>query len=146
MFTNLEKYALDYTMNGLKKDDSKIKVLIVDDALAFRRLLTRLLESVGYDVVGEVADGTVAVAKYTQLQPDVITMDVTMPEMEGPIAVDAIRRNHPDVKIVMVTSLGSKDLVQECIKLGAKGYILKPITDNQIPKILQTIKKAATED
>ncbi|MBU1078555.1 MAG: response regulator [Spirochaetes bacterium] len=146
MFPDLDKFAKDFKTNGLKKDGSKIKVLLVDDAIAFRRLVKRLMEGVGYEIIGEVGDGTAAVAQYTQLLPDLVTMDITMHEMSGTTAVDAIRRNHPDARIVMVTSLGNKDLVQKCIKLGAKGYVLKPIADDQIPKILETLKKAAVED
>ncbi|MDD5066754.1 MAG: response regulator, partial [bacterium] len=107
------------------------------------RLLRRILEGVGYEVVSEEGDGMAAVTKYSQLSPDVVTMDVTMPEMDGSVAVDAIRRNHPDARIVMVTSIGDKNLVEECLKLGAKGYILKPIQEKQIQKMLETIKKAA---
>ncbi len=146
MFHDLEKLAADPKLNGYKKNGSKNSVLIVDDALAFRRLLKRVLEGVGYNVVGEVADGTIAVAKYNQLNPDVVTMDITMPEMEGDDAVAAIIRNHPDASIIMVTSLGSKDLVRNCIVRGAKGYILKPIIDRQIPKMLETIKNAIPEE
>lgn len=138
----LETYANDENLNGYKKDGSQISVLIVDDSLAFRRLLKRILESAGYKVVAEVTDGSIAVSKYAELLPDVVTMDITMPEMEGDVAVDAIKRNHPEANIIMVTSLGHKELVQKCISKGAKGYILKPITDKQIPKILSTIKKA----
>lgn len=145
MFDDLGEYAGNIQTNGLKKDGSKIKVLIVDDALAIRRLLRRILEGVGYDVVGEEGDGMSAVAKYPQLGPDVVTMDVTMPEMDGSVAVDAIRRNHPDARIVMITSIGDKNLVEECLKAGAKGYILKPIQEKQITKMLETIKKAAVE-
>lgn len=142
MFQDLSKFAANPDTNGYKQDGSQYSVLIVDDALAFRRLLKRVLEEVGYLVVGEVADGASAVARYSQLQPNVVTMDVTMPEMDGDQAVRAIMQNHPDANIVMVTSLGSKDLVRDCITNGAKGYILKPIIDRQIPKILETIKKA----
>ncbi len=141
----LEVYAKNEKMNGIKKDGTKIKVFVVDDSLAFRRLLRRILETTGY-IVEEADDGKVAVAKYAQILPDVVAMDITMPEMEGPVAVDVIRRNHPDAKVVMITSLGHKEVVEDCLKKGAKSYILKPITDTQIPKVLETIKKVAMED
>lgn len=140
----LEVYAKDEKFNGIKKDGSKLKVMIVDDSLAFRRLLRRILETTGY-IVEECADGKDAIAKYSQVRPDVLIMDITMPEMEGHIAVDVIRRNHPDARVVMVTALGHREMIENCIKKGAKGYILKPITDQQIPKVLETIKKVAME-
>lgn len=140
----LEIYAKDEKMNGLRKDGSKIKIMIVDDSLAFRRLLRRVLETTGY-IVEECSDGKEAIAKYSIVRPDIVAMDITMPEMEGPVAVDIIRRNHPDAKVVMITAIGHKEIVEDCIKKGAKGYILKPLTDSQIPKALETIKKIALE-
>lgn len=139
----LEIYAKDNELNGIKADGTKIKVLIVDDSLAFRRLISRILTETGYEVVGEVVDGKSALLKVSELSPDVITMDVTMPELDGPDAVDAIKRNHPNANIVMVSAMGHQELVEESIKRGAKGYILKPLTEAQIPKMLKTIKKAA---
>jgi len=138
----LQIYAKDPEMNGIKPDGSKIRVLVVDDSLAFRRLMVRVLTETGYEVVGEVADGKEALLKVAELNPDVITMDVTMPELEGPDAVDVIKRNHPNANIVMVSSMGHQDLVEKAIKKGAKGYILKPLTGEQIPKMLKVIKKA----
>jgi len=138
----LQIYAKDPEMNGIKPDGSKIRVLVVDDSLAFRRLIVRVLTETGYEVVGEVADGKEALLKVAELNPDVITMDVTMPELEGPDAVDVIKRNHPNANIVMVSSMGHQDLVEKAIKKGAKGYILKPLTGEQIPKMLKVIKKA----
>ncbi len=132
-------------MNGYREDKSQIKVMVVDDSLAFRRLLKRMLESTGY-LVEEVEDGKIAVSKYAQVLPDVVLMDITMPEMKGTVAMDVIRRNHADAKVIMITSLGHKDLVEDCVKLGAKGYILKPISDDQVPKVLQMVKKVALED
>jgi len=138
----LQIYAKDPEMNGIKPDGSKIRVLVVDDSLAFRRLIVRVLTETGYEVVGEVADGKEALLKVAELNPDVITMDVTMPELEGPDAVDVIKRNHPNANIVMVSSMGHQDLVEKSVKKGAKGYILKPLTGEQIPKMLKVIKKA----
>jgi len=138
----LQIYAKDPEMNGIKPDGIKIRVLVVDDSLACRRLIVRVLTETGYEVVGEVADGKEALLKVAELNPDVITMDVTMPELEGPDAVDVIKRNHPNANIVMVSSMGHQDLVEKAIKKGAKGYILKPLTGEQIPKMLKVIKKA----
>ncbi|MDD5066114.1 MAG: response regulator [bacterium] len=139
----LEIYKKDVKLNGTRSDGSQIKVMIVDDSLAFRRLLKRIFENTGYLVAAEVADGKEAVQQYDKVRPDVVTMDVTMPELEGPASVEAIRKVYPEARIIMVSSLGHKELVEEAIAKGAKGYILKPITDDSIPKVLETIKKTA---
>ncbi len=141
----MPKYADDEKLNGLKKDGSKIKVLIVDDSLAFRRLLKKILEEANYEVVGEVADGKQLQTAYAETKPDVVTLDITMPELDGIDALEVLKRNHPDANVVMVTSLGQRDMVEAALQKGIKGYILKPITEKQIPKILETIKKAAGE-
>ena len=141
----LEKYAAQAEYNGLDKNGRKLKALVVDDSLAVRRLLRRMLESVGYEV-SDAQDGTIGVAKYQRDKPDVVAMDVTMPEMEGPDAVAAICKKDPSAAIVMITSMGHKELVEECITKGAKGYILKPLTQGQLPKVLATIKKAALKE
>lgn len=139
----LEIYAKNKALNGTRDDGSRIKIMIVDDSLAFRRLLKRIFETTLYEVVSEVADGKEAVSEYRRHKPDIVTMDVTMPEMEGPAAVEAIRKEHPEARIIMLSSLGHKELVEEAMGKGAKGYILKPITDSAIPKVLETVKKTA---
>ncbi|MBU1076557.1 MAG: response regulator [Spirochaetes bacterium] len=142
----IEKFAQDEKLNGYREDGSKISVLIVDDSFAFRRLMSRIFNLTGYEVVEEVEDGALATSKYGFHRPDIVTMDVTMPNMDGNAAVEEIMSIDPNAKIIMVTSLSHKELVEECLKRGVKGYILKPITEKQIPKILETIKNIAIGD
>ena len=137
----LEDYAKDQVLNGYV-DGAGLKALVVDDSLAIRRLLRRILEKVGY-TVDEAENGRVAISKYADFSPNIVAMDITMPEMEGPVALDVILRNDPAAKVVMITSIGDKDSVEDCIRKGAKGYLLKPITDAQLVKILTLLKQVA---
>jgi two-component system, chemotaxis family, chemotaxis protein CheY len=117
--------------------DSK-RVLIVDDAVVMRMMIKGILSKNGYDVVGEAQNGLEAVEKYRALTPDLVTMDMVMPEMDGITAVKQIVASDPNAKIVMCTSMGQQALVVEAIQAGAKSFITKPF---QPPKILETIEK-----
>ena len=114
------------------------KVLIVDDAVVMRMMIKGILSKHGYEVVGEAQNGVEAVDKYKQLQPDLVIMDVVMPEMDGITAVRQIMSMDPNAKIIMCTSMGQQALVVEAIQAGAKSFITKPF---QPPKILETISK-----
>ncbi len=114
------------------------KVLIVDDAVVMRMMIKGILSKHGYEVVGEAQNGVEAVDKYKQLQPDLVTMDMVMPEMDGITAVRQIMAMDPNAKIIMCTSMGQQALVVEAIQAGAKSFITKPF---QPPKILETISK-----
>ena len=141
-----EKYSKNELTNGYKNDGTKLKVLIVDDSMAQRRLLGKMLGDVGYEIAGEAYDGGNALIGYKQLSPDVVTMDITMPGMEGDEVVKNIIQYDSQARIVMVTSLADKGHIIDCINSGAKGYILKPIISSQIYNTLITLKKAATGD
>jgi two-component system chemotaxis response regulator CheY len=114
------------------------RVLIVDDAVVMRMMIKGILSKNGFEVVGEAQNGVEAVEKYKQLQPDLVTMDMVMPEMDGITAVKQIVANDPEAKIIMCTSMGQQALVVEAIQAGAKSFITKPF---QPPKILETIQK-----
>ena len=114
------------------------KVLIVDDAVVMRMMIKGILSKHGYEVVGEAQNGVESVDKYKQLQPDLVTMDMVMPEMDGITAVRQIMSMDPNAKIIMCTSMGQQALVVEAIQAGAKSFITKPF---QPPKILETISK-----
>ena len=118
--------------------DISKRVLIVDDAVVMRMMIKGILSKNGYDVVGEAQNGVEAVEKYKALIPDLVTMDMVMPEMDGISAVKEIVAGHPDARIIMCTSMGQQALVVEAIQAGAKSFITKPF---QPPKILETIQK-----
>lgn len=114
------------------------KVLIVDDTVFMRKLLKNILFSGGFDIVGEAENGKQAVELYKQLKPDLVTMDIVMPEMNGIEALKAIKQIDPNAKVVMCTAVGQEQMVKAAIKLGAKGYIVKPF---QAAKVIEEVKK-----
>lgn len=116
------------------------RVLIVDDAAFMRLSLKTMLEKNGYEVIGEAENGMIGVSKYKSLQPDLVTMDITMPEMDGIQALKAIRAEDPQAKIIMITAIGQEPMVREAVMSGAKGFIVKPFKEegviNSINKLL----------
>ncbi|GAW92950.1 response regulator [Calderihabitans maritimus] len=114
------------------------RVLIVDDAAFMRMMIKDILTKNGYEVVGEAENGAVAVEMYKELKPDVVTMDITMPEMDGIEAVKAIRAIDPEAKIIMCSAMGQQMMVMEAIQAGAKDFIVKPF---QQDRVLQALNK-----
>lgn len=115
------------------------RVLVVDDAAFMRMMVKDILTKNGYEVVGEAENGMKAVEKYKDLHPDLTTMDITMPEMDGISAVKAIRKIDPNAKIVMCSAMGQQAMVIEAIQAGARDFIVKPF---QADRVLEAVKKA----
>ncbi|HEX5330265.1 response regulator [Sulfuricurvum sp.] len=115
-----------------------LKVLVVDDSLIMRRNITKMVEALGHKVVGEAKDGHESIALYARLKPDLVTMDITMPEMDGITAVQELKKIDKHVKIIMVTSHGQEEMVINAIRSGAGGYLLKPIN---LMKLRDTVRK-----
>ncbi len=118
------------------------KVLIVDDAAFMRMLLKDIVTKAGFEVVGEASNGKEAVEKYKELKPDVVTMDITMPEMNGIEAVKEIKKIDPNANIIMVSAMGQQAMVIEAIQAGAKDFIVKPF---QPARVIEALKKAVGE-
>lgn len=114
-------------------------VLVVDDAAFMRMMLKDILTKGGYDVVGEAADGNEAVAKYNELKPDLVTLDITMPNKDGLQALKEIRANDPNATCIMCSAMGQQAMVIEAIQSGAKDFIVKPF---QPDRVLEAVKKA----
>lgn len=102
------------------------RILIVDDAAFMRMMLKNILTEAGHEVVGEAANGADAVDQYNILHPDIVTMDITMPTMDGLQALHAINEQHPSAKILMCTAMGQQEMVINAIKSGARDFIVKP--------------------
>lgn len=115
------------------------KVLIVDDAAFMRLAIRKILEDNGFEVVGEAANGIEGIQKYKELEPDVVTMDITMPDMTGIDALKVIRSLNPNANVVMLSAMGQEVMVQEAIKYGAKSFIVKPIKEEHLVKTLSRI-------
>lgn len=116
------------------------RVLLCDDAAFMRMMLKDILTKGGYEVAGEAANGTEAVKKYDELNPDIVTMDITMPEMDGIEALKQIKNKHPEAKVVMCSAMGQQAMVIEAIQAGAKDFIVKPFEQT---RVLDAISKAA---
>ncbi len=115
------------------------KVLIVDDAAFMRMMIKDILTKNGYEVVGEAENGQVAVEKYKEVDPDLVTMDITMPEMDGIAAVKEIKSFDPAAVIIMCSAMGQQSMVIDAIQAGAKDFIVKPF---QPERVLEAVSKA----
>ena len=118
-------------------DSNTLRVLVVDDSPIISRKLVMMMELLGYRVVKTVENGLEAIAAYREHKPDLVTMDITMPEMDGIAATHAIKREFPQANIIMVTSHGQEKMVLESLKAGAKGYVLKPFQQQRLVAVIE---------
>lgn len=117
-------------------------ILIVDDSAYLRLKLKKILTGAGHTVAGEAGTGLGAISQYAALKPDIVTMDITMPDMNGIEALQGIVKADPGAKVIMVTALSQSDKVFEALKAGAINYITKPFEDK---KIISVIEETAEE-
>ncbi len=115
------------------------RVLIVDDAAFMRAALRKILEKNDYEVVGEGVNGRSAISLYKELNPDVVTMDITMPEMDGLTALKHIREFDSKAKVIMISAMGQEAMVREAILYGAQTFIVKPFKEDFIIETLSRI-------
>ncbi len=115
------------------------KILIVDDAAFMRMMIKDILTKNGFEVVGEAQDGNQAIEKYKELDPDLVTLDITMPEMDGITALKEIKSTNPEAKVIMCSAMGQQAMVIDAIQAGAKDFIVKPF---QADRVLEAINKA----
>ena len=130
----------DRPPEGLKDDGTPYKVLVVDDSMFVAKQLGQILTSEGYEVIATAVDGKEGVDKYKELCPnvDLVTMDITMPKMDGLTALEQIMAFDKNAKVVMVSAIGKEELVKKSLMLGAKSYIIKPLDRK---KVLERISK-----
>ena len=114
------------------------KLLIVDDAAFMRLSIRNMMNNHEIEIVGEAANGLIGVEMYKELSPDVVTMDITMPEMSGIEALKAIKAHDPQAKVIMVSAMGQEGMVKEAIINGAKTFVVKPFKEEFL---YQTISK-----
>lgn len=113
------------------------KILIVDDEKFMRFTLKRFLEMSGHEVVGEAGNGIEAINLFSKLKPDLVTMDITMPEMDGIDAVENICKQHPEAKVIMCSAMGQGKLVTESLMKGAKDFIVKPFKPERVQSAIE---------
>lgn len=112
------------------------RVLVVDDAIFMRLTVRKVLESNGYEVVGEADNGYKAIEAYKLLKPEIVTMDVTMPEMDGIGALTEIMKYDSNAKIIMLSAIGQEPKIREAVSLGAREFIIKPFKEEDLIKVL----------
>jgi len=114
-------------------------VLVCDDAIFMRTMISDILSQAGYEIVGEAETGVQAVEKYKELKPDLVTMDIVMPDMGGIDAVREIVKQSPDARILMCSAMGQQALVVEAIQAGAKDFVVKPFQPSRVLEAVQRV-------
>lgn len=123
-----------------------LKIMIVDDSLIMVSNLTLMITEMGHEVVGTARSGNEAVTKFKKLTPDIVTMDITMGDINGIEAVEKIMNINPDAIIIMITSHGQEKMVLDAINAGAKSYLLKPIKNENLKKVITDVYKKYGEN
>lgn len=132
------------------KDGQPVRYLVVDDSVFARKNLTRMIETFGGQLAGEAGDGLTAITEYERTNPDVVLMDITMPQMEGIEAAEKIVKQHPDARIVMVSSVGYQENIVAALQRGARHFVQKPVKPEVLYEVIKyvlgeegTVTKAA---
>jgi two-component system chemotaxis response regulator CheY len=123
----------------LRKDRTPIRYLVVDDSVFARKNVAKMVEAFGGEIVGEAGDGCTAITEYDRTTPDMVLMDITMPQMEGIEAVERIVRQHPEARIVMVSSVGYQENILAALQKGAKHFVQKPVKPEVLHEILRYV-------
>jgi two-component system chemotaxis response regulator CheY len=128
-----------FTALSLSKEKRPVRYLVVDDSVFARRNLARMVESFGGVMAGEAGDGFTAITEYNRTLPDIVLMDITMPQMEGIEAVERIVRQHPDARIVMVSSVGYQENILAALQKGARHFVQKPVRPDVLYEIVRYV-------
>jgi len=115
------------------------RVLVCDDAIFMRTMISDILSGAGYEVVGEAETGLQAIERYKELRPDLVTMDIVMPDMGGIEAVREITKFDPNAKVLMCSAMGQQALVVEAIQAGAKDFVVKPFQPSRVLEAVQRV-------
>jgi len=121
------------------KDGQPVRYLIVDDSVFARKNLTRMIETFGGQLAGEAGDGLSAVSEYDRTNPDIVLMDITMPQMEGIEAAEKIVHQHPDARIVMVSSVGYQENIVAALQRGARHFVQKPVKPEVLYEVIKYV-------
>ena len=131
----MEQFAALYR----SKDRQPIRYLVVDDSVFARKNLTKMVESFGGKVAGEAGDGCTAITEYDRVLPDIVLMDITMPQMEGIEAADRIIRQHPEARVVMVSSVGYQENIVAALQKGACHFVQKPVKPEVLYEVIKYV-------
>ena len=128
-----------YVALNRKKDNQPIRFLVVDDSIFARKNLTKMIDTFGGELAGEAGDGCAAITEYNRTLPDIVLMDITMPQMEGIEAVERIVRQHADARIIMVSSVGYQENILAALQKGAKHFVQKPVRPDVLYEIIRYV-------
>lgn len=123
----------------LRKDNQPVRYLVVDDSVFARKNLIKMIEMFGGEVAGEAGDGLTAIAEFNRTKPDIVLMDITMPQMEGIEAAERIVRQHPEARIVMVSSVGYQENVVAALQKGARHFVQKPVKPEVLYEVIKYV-------
>jgi two-component system chemotaxis response regulator CheY len=121
------------------KDRQPVRYLVVDDSVFARKNLTKMIDNFGGQVAGEAGDGCTAITEYDRTHPDIVLMDITMPQMEGIEAAERIVRSHPDARIVMVSSVGYQENIVAALQKGARHFVQKPVKPEVLYEVIKYV-------
>lgn len=113
------------------------RLLVVDDALIMRAMIKDIAKQAGWEIAGEAANGREGIERYRELRPDLVTLDIVMPELDGVEALRALRQEFPEAAVVMVTAIDQKEKLSECIRLGARDFIVKPFDRDHLRSLFE---------
>ncbi|HLJ26015.1 MAG TPA: response regulator [Candidatus Angelobacter sp.] len=123
----------------LRKDRKAIRYLVVDDSVFARKNVAKMVESFGGEIAGEAGDGCTAITEYDRISPDMVLMDITMPQMEGIEASERIVRAHPEARIVMVSSVGYQENIVAALQKGARHFVQKPVKAEILYEVIKYV-------
>jgi two-component system chemotaxis response regulator CheY len=129
---------------GLRPEGGSYRVLVVDDSMFIAKQLGQIFTSEGFEVIGTAGDGSQGLEKYKELYPnvDLVTMDITMPVMDGVSALEKILEFDKEANVIMVSALGKEDVVKKCLLMGAKSYIVKPLDRKKVlERVVSVLKR-----
>jgi two-component system chemotaxis response regulator CheY len=122
-----------------KKEGGKLRYLVVDDSVFARKNVAKMVEIFGGEVAGEAGDGCTAITEYERARPDVVLMDITMPQMEGIEAAERIIRNDADARVIMVSSVGYQENIVAALQKGAKHFVQKPVKAEVLYEVIKYV-------
>ena len=132
----------DKAPEGSKPEGGAYRVLVVDDSMFIAKQLGQIFTSEGFEVAGTAADGAQGVEQYKTLRPDLVTMDITMPVMDGVSALEKILEFDKEARVIMVSALGKEDVVKKSLLMGAKSYIVKPLDRKKVlERVISVLKQ-----
>lgn len=121
----------------MSEPTSPKRLLVVDDALIMRAMIKDIARQAGWEIAGEATNGREGLDRYRELRPDLVTLDIVMPEMDGVEALRHLRQEQPPAEVVMVSAIDQKEKLSECIRLGARDFIVKPFDRDHLRSLFQ---------